>query len=256
MRIEIPNDWMGKPIEGSLERIMKAKTQTAAPIEPQKRIVVPANINPREYLQVPPYNLIIAKSEIHKGKDMYQALEALAEENLFMPSPAEFMRHWMNVKNAAVDKTNVLVYADDTKVPDAETLDLWKYMSSSHRDGCWTWLNALFKVDNNNNWSIDQNLNVITGADGKKVLQGTSQPLDCPIREDCYVDLEFNTQGFPIRKSAEQKYKQGDNIYFWHPRDNAVAGFVASSDGAGLNCNGVPSSRWPSLGVRQARAKN
>ena len=251
MGIEIPNDWLGKPIAGSLEKIMSKQAQVTTSPQPQ-RLVVPANINPREYIQVPQYNILIARSEIHKGKDMYETLEALASENLSMPSPAQFMRHWMNVKSAAIDKTPTLLYADGNPVSEQDTENLWQYMSSTDRqpfggNPCWTWLNALFK-ENNGNLEIIQNLEVITDSNGKKALQGNSQPLDNPIRENCYVDLEFNNQGFPIRKSREREYKQGENIYFWNPRADRVAGFYANSGGAGLYCNGGPAYRGAELG--------
>lgn len=246
--IEIPDSWIGKPIEGSLDRML-SKIQTSPQPAPVTPPIISGNMNPRDYIQVPQYNMVIAKAETHKGKNMFETLEALAGENMFMPSPAEFMRHWMNVKTAAVDRTNVLVYADGTNVSDAEALDLWNYMSSGHRGGAWTWLNALFKVEDHDEWYIGQKLKVVTNARGEKILEGTPKKLDCPIRTDCYVDLEFNAQGFPVRKSAEQQYKQGQNARFYHPRADRVARFDANSGRAYLDCFRDPSSRVAGLGV-------
>ena len=74
--------------------------------------------------------------------------------------------------------------------------------------------------------------------------------------EDCitgsyYVDLKFNNQGMPIRKSKYNEYKQGENIYFFNPIDKLVVRFGAYSDGANLSCDGGPSSSGEGLGVRK-----
>jgi len=86
--------------------------------------------------------------------------------------------------------------------------------------------------------------------------QEAIEPLEHYVKENCYVDLaSFNKQGMPTRKSAQQEYKFGENIYFWYPSDGTVAGFGADSDRAGLGCGGGPSFSLESLGVRVARAK-
>ena len=251
--IDIPDNWMGKPIDGALERVL-AKKQTPVVPAPIVSPVTANIINPRTYLKVPQYgNTLIATEETHRGKDMYETLQALKAEGLVMPSPRLFMTHWINVKQAAVNKLNALVYADGTTVPDTEAERLWAYLSSTDRKPfgnkpAWSWLNARF-TEENGKWYMQNDLQVVTDSTGKKKLEGIIKDLDCPIREDCYVDLEFNAQGFPIRESTNQQYEQGNNSRFWHPRNEAVAGFNAGSVWAGLNCNGDPTNRNSSLGV-------
>lgn len=245
MGIEIPDRWLGKPIEGSLDRVLSMKQPAQQAVTPPQQTVTPlstsTNLNPRDYIQVPQYNIVIAKAEIHKGKNWHETLESLARESLVMPTVAEFMKHWMNVKTAAVDKANVLVYADGTNVSDADAVDLWKYMSSGHRGGSWTWLNAQFS-ERNGNWEMSQMYGVPPTNVRKSVLQ-------CPIRKDALVDLTFDNQGFPERESALNNYQAGKNIRFYHPRNGKVARFNANSVRANLNCNVDPAYRYSVLGV-------
>ncbi len=68
------------------------------------------------------------------------------------------------------------------------------------------------------------------------------------------IDLETwikkaNEFGLP-----KPKIPKGD-LYYYAPRDGAVAGFYADSGGADLNCIGDPSYRGVRLGVRAARLK-
>ena len=58
-----------------------------------------------------------------------------------------------------------------------------------------------------------------------------------------------NKVGLPTSKT-----KSG-SLYFWHPRENAVAGFDADSDRAVLICGRDPVIRDSALGVRVARKK-
>ncbi len=205
--------------------------------------------NPQSYIQVPQYQgLVIATAETHKGLNMFDTLEALVTEQLYMPPVPHFMRHRLNLKEAGLDKTRKLLYADETEVAEDVAVDLWKYVSSGHRKGCWTWLNSQFKEEGGI-WYIENNLTVATDSDGKKSLIGERQPLDCSIREDCYVNFDANEQGFPTSKAPTQKYEADNNNYFYHPRNGAVARFLAASDRSDLDCGGNPDVRYSSLGV-------
>ena len=173
-----------------------------------------------------------------------------------MPRITQFMTHWNNLREAA-DNKRQLFYADGSLV-DADVIsDLWKYVSSGHRGGCWTWLNAYFQSSQNivassANRPLEMltDLKVIRTGNNRDFV-GTSTPLDSYLHENAYVDLSFNAQGLPIptAKSIEQQYKQGKNIYFWQPVDGRVARFGANSAGSVLNCDRDPSNRVSQLGV-------
>jgi hypothetical protein len=212
--------------------------------------------SPRSYIEIPDTNTVIAIAETHKGKNMFDTLEALVSENLEMPSIRNFMKHWMNVKGAAQGKTRLL-YADGTPVGDDVSQDLWAYMSSGHRGGCWTWLNALFKNDETNKkWYIETELKVKTNTKGERYLEGQREESKHSGGKNCYVSLIFNEQGLPIVESSINVYRAGQNIYFVHPQADCVAGFYACSDGAVLGCGRGPSFAYPSLGVFASGRKN
>ena len=85
----------------------------------------------------------------------------------------------------------------------------------------------------------------------KKVLQGRGEvTLEAHIADaDGWAELSFSKQGLANKPSSKNSYVQGSNLYFWYPRENAVAGFCANSDGALLDCNRDPSFANSSLGV-------
>jgi hypothetical protein len=250
MGTQFPDKLFGKPIKGSLEGFLA--NEEGKELEKSQNIQIPSGINPRDYIQVPEHNIVIALAETHKSEDMYETLESLSKEGFKMPSIDEFMFHWNNVREAARGKTRLL-YADGTSVKKDIAEDLWKYMSSGHRGGCWTWLNGLFLEDNG--WHIETELEVKTDTSGKRYLKGKRELLEAPVREDCYVNLDFNAQGMPVSKSSSQVYEQGKNIHFYHPRNGRVARFCAGSDGAYFGCVRIPGSADSSLGVFACAAK-
>jgi len=183
-----------------------------------------ATIDKTKYIQIPQHSLVIALEETHKNKDMYNTLEGLAKEGLSMPTPAIFMTHFLNVHRAALSGAQ-LNYANGNPVPNQPIQDLWQYLSSDFYGGCWTWLNALFKKDGGGRCFITTNLETKTGFDKKKYLDGNQCLLDLPLQENCYANLDFNTQGMPTKKSQDQEYKQGKNIHYWQPKTDRAAGF-------------------------------
>ena len=83
----------------------------------------------------------------------------------------------------------------------------------------------------------------------KQIITLERDMLEQCVMEDYVVDLEFNKQGFPVRKSNEQDYIRGKNIKFWYPRKDSVARFYANSYGAILLCVRYPSDSNEGLGV-------
>ena len=87
---------------------------------------------------------------------------------------------------------------------------------------------------------------------------GTIEEVTEPL-EDCLmsdkepgIDLDdwlknANNQGLP-----KPDAKKGD-LWYWYPRNGAVARFRANSDRANLNCNRNPTNTNDALGVRPAK---
>jgi len=203
---------------------------------------VRANIKGEVYIRVPNSKVVISRNESYQGLTWENTHYALADNGLFMPTPSLFMPYLIQVRDASQGKIT-LYTADNKPVPRDEAEDLWKYLSSNHKGGCWTWLDAKFS-ENKTVWKIADNHK--TAQKGKdNSLEGITETLKDCIREDCFVDLEFNKQGLPTRRSQDQTYKQGENIYYCHPRNGAIARF----GGAYLDCDGYLGGSDPSLGV-------
>ena len=202
-----------------------------------------ATVNPREYYQVPNSSIVIAKAETLKGLDWNKTHEDLQKQKLRMPLVPEFMNHFVNVLNAH-KKSSQLLYADGTLVSKSEVEDLYRYLTTNHRSGCWTWLDAKFE-ETNGIWQVKYAHRFNNG----NLIAGKTEKLENCLREDCFVELDFTKQGLPIKKSATQEYHRGSNIQYWHPRKDSVARFNADSDRAVLYCGRVPTNTNASLGV-------
>ncbi len=215
--------------------------------EPRNTLVLPSTFKKDRYLLIPNTNEFIAREETHKNITWENAHYALQEDGLYMPSPKTFMLHFLNVITAHEGKS-ALYTADNKKIPRDEVEDLYKYFTSGHRNGCWTWLDSYFK-EMSGRLEILTNHRVIQTGTQKTLEARSQQPLEPCLKEDCYVNLVFNQQGLPTKKARNQVYQQGKNIYFYHPKENAVAWFRADAGRADLNCDGDPRFSIAGLGV-------
>jgi hypothetical protein len=255
MKIKIPNRIFGAPIpKDAIEKAL-AKQNSPNPVQttPQykgnisleqfKTLKFPSNIDLSQYIWIPGTNKIIGKREILHNENWANTHSHLNEQGLFMPTQTLFMPYFVSVLDAE-KRPHSLYNALGSLMPKNEITDLYKYLTSDHREGCWTHLDFLVR-DKNNTEHAFYNHRIEYG----NIVAKTQEPLNSPITEDCLVSLDFNNQGLPTNKSALQKYKQGENIYFYHPINDAVAWFVAGSSGAGLYRSVGPSVSYSSLGV-------
>ena len=160
-----------------------------------------------------------------------------------MPQARIFMPYILRVKKAMEGKL-ILYDANNHPIPRDEVEELYKKLYSSS----WTWLNNYF-IEDDLGKSLNESLISLKKKGDKQIITLERSPLEQCVMEDCFVDLEFNKQGFPVKKSSEQKYEQGKNIKFWYPRKHSVARFGANSVRANLNCYGDPSNSDEGLGV-------
>jgi len=224
--------------------------------EPQKpRQVAPAitsNLKDLEnYVLVPDTDVLIAKRQSHNNLDWYKTHETLQKESLFMPTPTLFIKYFMSVKSASEDQ-QILYDGNARQIGKKEADELWNYLSSADRskfndEWFWTWLDAKFaKSTGHKGLDLETEHRVVQG----KLVPQKTEPLEACLEEDGLAKLTFNKQGLPTQKSSADSYQQSKNLYSYFPRDGAVAGFGADSDGAGLVCYGDPQNSNPALGVR------
>ena len=201
----------------------------------------------KDYIKVE--DTLISKKEIFKGKTWKDTHFALAEKGLFMPPPNLFMLHYSKVRDAAQGKL-ILYDGDNNEIPKEEAIEHWNYLSSStdRVKICWTWLDAKFKEKPDGLYLLTDHEVINNNLEPQ-----TTEKLEDCVSNDCYVNLDFNRQGLPTQKSTKKEYQQGNNIYFWHPRDKSVARFLAFSVRAFLSCYRVPGDSDPALGVFAAR---
>jgi len=227
-------------------RESKNKKSDSSETNNQANLTVPANIIKQDYVQIPGTSRIISKREIHKGRKWQDSHYDLESNGLFMPTPSLFMHYFMQVRQAADGKLQ-LYDAANNPISAQETRNLWKYLTSDFEGGAWSWLDAKFILGLGVlGLDIETDHRVI-GKD--KRLQGKQSPLEACLNQDTFANLDFNSQGLANVISSQQTYIPNENIYFWYPRPNSVAGFGADAGRAGLGCGGDPADSDSGLGV-------
>jgi len=269
MKFEKPETFMGIPIKGAYAKLIqeeeeKERGKAAKPVKTAKSVSkqakskpsavqlkpftpqVTAKINLSDFIQIPQYNILIRKEEEFKGINWKNTHFKLGENGLYMPRIDHFTAHYLNVRYAASGKVTIHD-GNGNPIKKSEAKDLWLYLSTDHKNGCWTWLDALFKKEQGKLYLETDHRIVLNG--NKKDIQGKSAPLEKCVKDECYVKLDFNSQGLPTQKSKASDYSQGKNIYFFPPSDGSVAWFLAVSDWAFLYCYNVPAYAYGGLGV-------
>jgi len=228
MKYQIPKTFMGKQVAGSLERVL-AGLNTNPPSPPQTPPLVNAP-NLQGYIFVPSTGLYMAKQRTHGGLDWYKTHEALQNEGLKMPTIPQFLKYLGFLQTQHNDRNEAQAILDDI-------LKVGNYRGE--------WLDAKFTNENNVLY-CDYHHIFVNGELKPQVHESLKDHLE----EDCWVDFlaSANSQGLPTQKLGSS-YEQGVNSYYWHPRENRVARFVADSDWASLNCYWVPTFVNSSLGV-------
>ncbi len=239
MKFKIPDTIFGQKVEGSIERVLKGQEKQAESPKPSKT-AAPANINLKDYVQIPNSGILISKYEQFKGLNWSDTHAELQKNGLFMPAPAVFMPYFLNVADAYQGKSN-LYDAEGTQLKGKELEDIYLHLTKDHiNNGAYSWLDAYFEKQGNDFYILTEN-------------KQKKEKLENCIQEDCFVDFNLNKQGIPTSKSKNQEYEQGKNIYYWYPRDGGVAGFCAGSGRASLCCCRDPGDAVASLGVRACR---
>lgn len=229
MKYQIPKTFMGKPVEGSLERVLAGLNKNQqAPSQTSPLVNAP---DLQGYIFVPSINLYVAKERTYKGLNWYQTHEELQKENLRMPTIPQFIEYLKFLQSQHQDRNEAQTILD-------EILKIGNWRAE--------WLDARFEKSGSDllycfNHKIANN----------QIISRDSQKLEPCLREDCWADIfgSANSQGLPNEKLGNS-YEQGKNAYFYFPRENFVARFGAYSGRAYLNCYRDPTGTYSSLGVR------
>ena len=239
MKIQIPEQFMGRQIEGAMERVLSGKTEEKTP-ETEQDISNVRDLN--GFIYVPSIKLDVAKSRDLNGLSWNQAINEIYKKGITiegqrveMPIPFEFMSY---VKYLLSGKISGLPEQERKNILD-DILKLGNYRGN--------WLNAKFVKSKKgfNNLGIE----TFSLDSSGKAIKNVS-PLEQCLWQDCWADINSgNNQGL-LTKTYGSSYEQGKNVYFWYPRETAVARFDAYSDWASLGCSRDPAYSDSSLGVR------
>lgn len=293
MSIEIPDKWLGKPVEGALERALqsgKTKKVPATPATPSK-VIQPTTVI------TDPQNWMVLEGRTH-GTDNYPDL-MVSMHRLGMSPRVEQLAKTLryNVANTAEEKDGT-PYIGNIDWTEALTLNVsLGNRTLTPRQG----IDLLL--------DLRESISGKSKKNRKVIYDGNAQPIDpdrikglyeeiIKVREPwrgewldarfrkvgtgMFIDydhkLSFPNKGLHNLKSVLLGSYMGDadymdlesasleglgtkksraqTLYFWPPSGGTVAGFGADSGGAGLVCDEDPANRDSGLGVRPAREKN
>ena len=229
---------MGKPIAGSLERVLS--NGTIPPVVETHTLQPPINAPDFSgYIFVPSIGIYMAKERTHHRLNWYQTHEALHKENKRMPTLNEFREYLKYLKENSGGVAGASVSEIQTILDDILTVrNPWRA----------EWLDADFKVDNEELY-IHYNHR---SASGQLVPQNKELLTDYLTTDRTPgIDLESWIQSASPHGLPKPEIKKGE-LYYWTPmKDNkSVARFDVDSDRANLNCYRHPEDPNASLGVR------
>ena len=263
MTIKIPKNYMGKPIEGSLERVLASAPAIPDATTIAQPIVVPtpANINdPQNYIILPGKthgnysypDLLVAMERTHRGKNWEDSHRALSQENSFMLNIRQFADFLNLIRSKkAYDGNGILI--DERKID--SILDLILTVRDPWRS---EWLDAKFE-SKGGLMGVGKKMHIQYGygINSNGQLCFTSEfPLDDYLSSNKTPGIDTNDWLSNANKFGLPKSDVKDgNLYYWRPTDGSVAWFGANSVGAVLSCGRYASDAGSSLGVRAARPK-
>ena len=228
MKFQIPKTtFTGKPVAGSLERVLAGLNANPATNPPAQPPVNAPNLD--DYIFVPSIGLYVAKQRTHPGLNWFQTHEELHKENLRMPTIyefKEFLKYLRQNQNGLNDASSQEI---TTIIDDILTVrNPWRA----------EWLDAKFEKRAKGIYIIEKN------------DPNTIQPLEKCLMKDKGpgIDLEDWLNNSTKQGLPNPKAKKGQ-LYYWYPRDTAVARFNADSDRAYLYCDWYPTNLDASLGV-------
>ncbi len=173
-------------------------------------------------IYVPEINAYFAKERTYLNKNWNETHQLLAAENLRMPTIEEF-RQTLRYFKTSSDRELKELYDEITQVKDP-----WRA----------NWLDGYFEKRKKDWYFLTRN------KTKEEKLEACLRNDKTPgISLDGWLGSESTSQGLPKANIA-----QGD-LYYWHPRENSVARFLAYSGGAGLSCYRDPAYADPILGV-------
>src|SRR3989344_947104 len=221
-----------------LDRIKNEKQAkpVAKKTQPQTPINVKSNINDAEsYLILPGKaygnysypDLLVSMEKFYHNHTWYKAHEALNKEDSFMLTIRQYTDFLDLLRSGKVNngKDNLVDKVVIDKVLD-EILTVKSPWRSEWLDAKFSKKGGLIKKEQ---WHITYH-----DINNGKLNEVTEELEDC-LMENKNISLDSWLSNSTKHGLPDKKTLVGDS-YYWGPRDNAVARFVADSGRAGLSC--------------------
>ncbi len=263
-KIIVPDMWMGEPIAGSIERMLRRPAPVEDTPDEKNKVVAPSTApiaGKESYLILPAKkhgsyeypDLLVAMGNKYHHQDWHTSKTSLEAEDAFKLTIRQYVDFLAMLDSGAAHDGNgnkvqssllTQILEDITKVRDP-----WRS----------EWADARFE-----NKQTGTKYSVVPKNDlhiayhqfnPQGTLTEVVEPVDGALMEDRKIDFAYwlknaTPQGLP---SADTPV--GD-FHYWYPRAGKVARFGANSGRAVLDCNGNPQYAKASLGVRPVRKKN
>ncbi len=214
----------------------KRQTKTEATQSIQEKVM--SNINLENYIKLPQHNLYVGKNKILHNLTWQNTWNELEKQGLQMLTIKQFMDFLELLRQGTQGK---LIYnSKGNQISGQEIKAIYNEITKKRSLWGAEWLDAYFEQQQDGLYILTQN---------KK----HKEKLENCIEKVCYVELKFNSQGLPTKKSSNQEYKQGKNIHYYYPRGGRVAGFYADYNRDFLDCSRDPKSSSSAPGVRGAK---
>jgi hypothetical protein len=237
VRITIPKTFMGVPV--SKETLEKVLAGNSTPVTRDDN---PSQVTPTNgWLYVPSIGMEFSPDLDGLGTNWYDSHKLAKSKGLIMPSPEE---------------TWALIFEAKAHLDKPEFRKLYEFFTRKTPKNTWhsEWQDAFFKEENGKMFkSRFKGLN----AKGEPEFDNPVDITRTYLTSDGYANVSqksnITAQGLCNVADSRTNYVEGENFYFWYPRNGAVARFIANSDRAYLYCSRNPTSTDAGLGVRLAR---
>lgn len=217
-----------------------------SPEEYRRQIQAPSNLNQREYLLLPNYQLIVSIDKFFENKKWNEAHQELHKEHTGMINLPEFL-YLLKLANEGK-----LQYADGTSVTKKDCKDFYNEMTEVREPWRAEWIDESYK----NQPGIPQDQpQILQRQTNHLYLNGTPAPATIEILQphlvqDKQIDLKYlvshhTSQGLPLQTQKDR------TLYYYFPRDGCVARFYAGRNGAFLFCGWDPLIWGSCLRVRK-----
>ena len=254
--MKLPDKVFGIDTKKAYEKLLREKEE---PAENDKQKILPAaNIENKDYIILPSKkypnysypDILVSIDKIHYGKTWHECHEELSKEQSFMLTIRQYVDFINLLKSGkAYNVAGKEISQHHLNLILEEILDL---KNPWHAE----WLDAKFSVKggilNKSSKIVYHKIN------DNKIIELIKEELDpFTLMKDKTPGLSLddwlknaNSHGLPTKNTAN-----GD-FYYWYPRNDAVAGFIAYADGAYLGCDRNPQDSDSVLGVRRAKIRS